>query len=579
MVRGTIARSIGILCSALLASGALAQERPGGQVPGTQRPGPLPGGRAQRPPRDAREAPTGTSVIRGRVVAADTGAPIRRVQVRAMSGELRTSRLASTDAQGRFELRDLPAGRWDLSTSKAGFVTLRFGQRRPFESGRPIEVGEGETMAKADLALPRGGVVTGRVTDEFGDPVANARVMVMRYQSFQGTRRLVPTGFGDETDDTGAYRLYGLAPGDYYVSATLRAQGFADDSSDTTGYAPTYYPGTGNMAEAGRVTVPLGQEVQNISFALLPTKAVRVTGTVADSKGEPVTNGFVMLQESAESAPGGMMMMMRNGGRVRPDGTFTISNVSPGSYTLMLNTGMGPGTDNEGAVVPITVGNADLTGINLVTSKGATVTGQIVAANGVTGKLPTMGLQVFAQPPRFESMMGFSPGRVESDGSFRVTGLRGRRLFRLNNLPSSWTLHAVLLNGTDVTDTPIEFKGDDETSGLQIVVTDRVSEINGRVTDQRGEPTRDYTVIVFPEDSSKWEYPSRYVRSGRADQEGLFKIRALPADDRYLAVAVDYLEEGEGGDPEFLAEMKDRAVKFALGDGEVKALNLKLITR
>jgi hypothetical protein len=485
--------------------------------------------------------------------------------------------MASTDAQGRYELRDLPAGRWQLSASKAGFVTLQYGQRRPFESGRPIELGEGETMPRADFALPRGAAITGRVMDEFGDPVAGARVVVMRYQSFQGTRRLVPTGFGDETDDTGAYRLYGVAPGDYYVSATLRAQGFMADSDDTTGYAPTYYPGTGNVAEAQRVTVGLGQEITNITFALLPTKTVRITGTVIDSRGERLSNGFVMLHESVEAAGPGVMFMSRSGGRVRPDGSFTISNVSPGSYSLIVNAGGGP--DSEGASVPVTVGNEDLSGLNLVTGRGASLSGRLVAAQGSTGQLPLTGLQIFAQPLRFEPMMGFAPGRVEADGTFRVTGLRGRRLFRVNGLPPTWVLHSVRLNGQDITDTGAEFKGQGSEEGLEILVTDRVSEINGRVTTEQGEPTRDYTVVVFPEDSSKWTFPSRYIRAGRADQEGLFKIRGIPPEDRYLAVAVDYLEEGEGGDPHFLEQMKERATRVSLGEGEAKALDLKLVTR
>jgi protocatechuate 3,4-dioxygenase beta subunit len=496
-----------------------------------------------------------------------------------MSAELRESRMASTDAQGRYELRDLPAGRWQLTAGKAGFVTLQYGQRRPFESGRPIELGEGETMARADFSLPRGAAVTGRVMDEFGDPVARAHVVIMRYQSFQGTRRLVPTGFGDETDDTGAYRLYGIAPGDYYVSATLRTQGFADDSSDTTGYAPTYYPGTGNVAEAQRVSVGLGQEVSNITFALLPTRTSRITGRVIDSKGEPVANGFVMLQESMDSAPGNMMFMMRGGGRVRPDGTFTIPNVSPGSYSLAVNTG--PGPESEGAVTSVTVGNEDLSGVNLVTSKGASIVGRIVAAQGSTGTIPLAGVQVFAQPPRPEPMMmmGTGPGRVEDDGTFRVTGLRGRRLFRVNGLPPTWVLHSVRLNGQDVTDTGVEFKGEAQEEGLDILLTDRVTEINGKVTTEKGEPTREYTVVVFPEDSSKWAFPSRFVRAARADQEGLFKIRGLPPEDRYFAVAVDYLEEGEGGDPHFLEQIKERATRVSLDEGEVKALDLKLITR
>ena len=64
--------------------------------------------------------------------------------------------------------------------------------------------------------------------DEFGDPVAGARVQAMRYQMVQGARRLSPVGANAQSDDTGAFRLYGLMPGDYYVSAILRA--FPGDS-------------------------------------------------------------------------------------------------------------------------------------------------------------------------------------------------------------------------------------------------------------------------------------------------------------------------------------------------------------
>lgn len=573
---------VAFVACVLLFTGAAAAQQQSGIPGGAQRPGPLPGGRVERPPRDPRDAPTGTAVIRGRIIAADTGSPLRRAQVRAFAGEIRESRMASTDAEGRFELRDLPAGRWSLSASKAGFVTIGFGQRRPFESGRPIELRDGETMVKADIALPRGAAVTGRILDEFGDPVAGARVQAMRYRSMQGTRRLVPFASGDSTDDTGAFRLFGLTPGEYYISAVPQPGMFMDDSSDTTGYAPTYYPGTGNVAEAQRVSVTVGQEVSSVAFALLPTRAVRITGTVIDSKGQRLTNGFVMLQESSDTTAG--MFMQRGGGRVRPDGSFTVSNVTPGTYTLTVNTamGMGPGSDEaEFATMRITVGNEDLSGINLMTHKGATVTGAVVAAEGSAGTLNTAGVTVMQQPARFGMMMGMAmrPGRVEADGTFRIAGVNGERLFRVNGLPPNWMLKAVLLNGADITDKPMEFKGDEEVDGVQIVVTDRVPEVNGRVTDARGEPTRDYTVIIFPEDRSKWDFPSRYVRSGRADQDGLFKIRALPPDTEYLAVAVDYIEDGEGGDPEFLEQMRNRATHLTIGDGEIKALDLRLVSR
>ena len=562
-------RLVFVIAVALLVPNGWAQAPQGLQRPG------LPGGRVQRPPRDANDVRSGTSVIRGRVVAADTGQPIRRVHVRAFSGEIRESRMASTDAEGRFELRDLPAGRWNLNASKAGYVSLAFGQRRPFESGRPIELGEGETMARADFALPRGSAVTGRILDEFGDPVAGVQVLAMRYRSIQGNRRLTPMGNGDQTDDTGAYRLYGLPPGEYYVSATLRNRMF-DDAGDGTGYAATYYPGTGNVAEAQRVTLALAQEQSNVSFALLPTRTVRITGTVVDSQGRQVTSGFVQLMESNETAVG--FMSMSGGGRIRPDGTFTIANVAPGSYTLHARTDLGP-DEGEFARVPVTVGNDDLNGVNMATGRGATMTGTIAAAPGSAGKLSLAGATVMAQPVRFEPMMGFRPGRIEEDGSFRVEGLTGRRLVRVNGLPPAWTLKAVLLNGFDVTDSPLEFRGAEETTGIQILVTDQVTEVNGKVTDAKGQPTRDYTVVIFPDDPEKWDFPSRHVRAGRADQQGLFKIRGLPPGETYLAVAVDYLEDGEGGDPEFLREMRDRGTRLQLGEAEVKALDLTLIQR
>jgi hypothetical protein len=574
MIRVTLA-----LLVVLLSADLLAQQP--GMPGGTPRPsGPLPGGRMPRPPRDPRETPTGTAVIRGRVVAADTGAPIRRAQVRAFSPEARESRGTSTDAEGRFELKDLPAGRWELVVSKAGFVTLRHGQRRPREAGQPIELGDGETMSRANFVLPRGAAVTGRIVDEYGDPVAGTRVQAMRYQTVQGARQLMPAG-NDQTDDTGSYRLYGLTPGDYYITAVAQMGMFADDTNDATGYAPTYFPGTSNVAEAQRVTVGVGQEVTNVTFALLATRAVRVTGTVMDSKGEPITNGVVMLQDASETAQG--MFMQRFGGRIRPDGSFILSNVTPGAYTLIVNTAMGPGgpgNEPEFASMRVTVGTEDLSGIQLVTNKGATVTGSVIAAAGAAGNLTTAGLMVFQQPPRME-MMGpnMRPANVEADGTFRMAGVQGQRLFRLNGLPPSWTVKAVMLNGDDITDKAVEFRGSEEISGVQILVTDRVTEITGKVSDTRGEPTRDYTVIVFPEDASKWGFPSRYIRSARADQDGMFKIRALPPDEQYLAVAVDYIEDGEGGDPDFLTQMKDRAMRLSIAEGETKALDLRLITR
>ena len=536
------------------------------------------------PQRDARAQATGTAVIRGRVLTADTGSPIRRAQVRAFSNDTRGSRLASTDGDGRFELRDLPAGRWELSASKAGFVTLRFGQRRPFEAGQPIEVRDGQVVERTDIALPRGGAITGRVFDEFGDAIAGARLQVLRYQMVQGTRRLMPTGIADQSDDTGAFRLFGLTPGDYYVSATVRALPVDDPTLEAAGYAPTYYPGTGNVAEAQRVTIGVGQELTNVSFALLPVRTVRVTGRAINSMGDPLGGGIARLTPA--DATSDTPMMFGGGGNVREDGTFTLTNVAPGSYTLTVATRRpgrrggrgGDAGDEEIAAIPLTVGSEDVSGVQVVTSKGATLSGVVVAAQGSTMPVPMGGLQITTQAVAPGRGAGFGAARVESDGAFTLAGLIGPRVIRVAGLPQEWMLQSIIVNGEDVADRIVEFTGSQDLRGVRVAVTDRVTEVNGSVT-SGNQPARDYTVVVFPEDSAKWKFPSRYVKSARPDQKGLFRIRALPPDDRYLVVAVDYVEEGEAGDPEFLEQIRAGATRFALGEGETRMLELRLVQR
>src|SRR5262245_60696562 len=122
-----------------------------------------------------RQAKTGTGRLRGRVLASDTGTVIRRAQVRISSPDIGT-KTAFTDAQGRYEFKDLPAGRFTLSVTKAGFVTMQYGQSRPFEPGRPIELAEAQLLDKADVALPRGSAVQGHILDEFGDAIADVSV-------------------------------------------------------------------------------------------------------------------------------------------------------------------------------------------------------------------------------------------------------------------------------------------------------------------------------------------------------------------------------------------------------------------
>ena len=209
----------------------------------------------------------GTAQLRGRILDAETGKPVRRALVRIfpmVQGAPETQgRTLVSDDDGRYEFKELKAGRYSLSASKSGYVSLSYGQTRPFESGKPIDILDTQILERVDFSLPRGAVISGRVLDEYGDPMPDVRVQALRSQFVQGQRRLMSAGGrSDSTDDTGVYRISGLPPGQYYVSATpagAAAAPFSAGDDDRLGYAATFFPRTTNGAEAQRITVGLAQ--------------------------------------------------------------------------------------------------------------------------------------------------------------------------------------------------------------------------------------------------------------------------------------------------------------------------------
>ena len=136
-----------------------------------------------------RQFKTGTARIRGRVLSAETGTAVRRAQVR-VSGPDIGMKVATTDEGGRFDFVGLPAGRFILAATKSGYVSVQYGQTRPFESGKPIELAEAQILDKADILIPRGSAISGSILDEFGDPVTDAMVSAMRSVWSNGRRRL-----------------------------------------------------------------------------------------------------------------------------------------------------------------------------------------------------------------------------------------------------------------------------------------------------------------------------------------------------------------------------------------------------
>jgi hypothetical protein len=228
-------------------------------------------------------------------VLTQAGTPLRRAQVMIFEGPLR--RQTTTDADGRYAFAGLPAGRFNITASKAGYLGLQYGQKRPNQPGTPVIVASGQVVTSIDLTLPRGSVVTGRITDEFGEPLAQAQVQVQRLQYGPDGQRRAQTNQSSMTDDRGEFRAYGLMPGEYVINAGVRtpvSPTAANVNDVAEGFPPIYYPGTASAEQAQPITLAVGEEV-SIQFSLIPARLARVSGIVVDSAGRPASGAQLQL--------------------------------------------------------------------------------------------------------------------------------------------------------------------------------------------------------------------------------------------------------------------------------------------
>jgi protocatechuate 3,4-dioxygenase beta subunit len=145
---------------------------------------------------------------------------LRRADLSPNSGGAPTSYSTATDVGGSFAMKDIDPGKYRLSVNRIGFVAGEYGARGPLQSGTTLSLARGQHLQGADFRLTPHAVITGRVVDEDGEPVANAQVQAMRYRYTQGRKQLQPFG-GSSTNDLGEYRMFGLAPGRYYLSADV----------------------------------------------------------------------------------------------------------------------------------------------------------------------------------------------------------------------------------------------------------------------------------------------------------------------------------------------------------------------
>lgn len=547
---------------------------------GQQPPGP------GAPPRDtsARKPPvTGTAVVRGRVVALETGLPLRRARV-SLYGEGQP-RTTTTDAEGAFTFDQLPAGRYQVRASKTGYVDTPNGARRPGGPGRPLDVADGRTIESLTLALPPAGVIAGRVLDDVGDPVAGARVVVMRYRTVNGERQLTTAGSPRVTDDIGSFRLYGLTPGKYYVSAVAEeSRLFNSDAvdADPTGFAPTYYPNTPVAAEAQPIEVAGGAEVfADVQLAL--ARLTTVTGIVVSPAGAPATGGYVMVTTGARR---GGMMSSRPGGTIKPDGTFRVQGLPPGEYSLLTQPSFGEpplfephlGSRGQGrtASAVIVANGEPISGLRLVVQDPIRIPVSVTFEDGAAERPERVFVNAEADRGLGGGRAALQDGRLSLDvvpGFYRLSA----GVISAGRTPSGarWFAKRIVYRGEDVEGEEIELTA--EPGGrIDVVLTTRSSDLTGGVTDSGGTPLTEYRVILIPEDAEVLRRDAdRVLRFANPDEQGRFRFQHL-RPGRYLATAIPDEPIDDVYDLDFLDGIRRAGKPVTIAEGGSAEVALKL---
>jgi protocatechuate 3,4-dioxygenase beta subunit len=544
--------------------------------------------------RDNAAAVAGSASIAGTIVTdAEPPRPVRRALVSIIMLDRTVDKTIVTDDNGRFVVGGLPAGRYNVSASKRGWVSASYGSKGPGKPGTTVALENGQ-RASLSIRLPRGAVISGTLLDETGQAPPGATIRAMRYTYFTGERRLSFAGGGlGFLNERGQYRVYGLPPGEYYVVATVGVGGPFRVSSDlhltsdvdveqatravqqgagasvpdvpqrSVSLVPVYYPGVNNTAQASPITVQAGEERTGVDFVMPYVGSAHIDGTVTAPDGTPATNTTVTMVNADVNAASLGFDAIRTS-RTDPQGKFSFAGVTPGSYLLDGRTTVG------WVDTLVEVQGEDIRGLALAMQETFSVSGS-VRFDG-TAAVPGMAnvrLSLVSLPtPGGVTISAMSNTTAGADGQFTFVGVAPGRYRLTAGVPAArptWIVRSSTLGAQDALDAYVDVR--QALSDAAIVFTDQLAELNGHVTPNT-------TVILFTTNQSQWSQQSRRLLTARAANDGSFVFRTVPPGEYHVAV-VDEIEPGQWNDPAYLQTLVPSATKITITEGEKKTFDLR----
>lgn len=527
------------------------------------------------------------SIVRGRVIYDDTNRPVRRARIVLLNsdGNGGMEKTGATDERGEFKVKDVAAGRYFVMVDSPGIITpfssIDFDEnmdektafiaiKKNFEE---ISV-NGTNTVDVQIRAKRGGVITGRVNYQDGDPAINAQIVILRKKDNRLVRFITGISplsmLGFRTDDRGVYRIVGIPPGEYVMGASESNTREDSRDSDAAGLGSmfgngnltvSYYQNETSMRQATPVKVELGQEASDINITLIDRGSYTISGTVVARQGRKAVRARLALQSKVDAST---MTFFDAGPTAESDeqGRFSFTGIPDGTYVIKVDPTSGTIDEDVQDVTndanqirygnvasepkrpslvarqqEVTVAGDDLSGIIIEVIEGGRVRGTVIV-EGNDKQLP-QGFNVYLTPRDGGEPLG-RYGYIQS-GSFTIDRIPpGEYFVAVQQLSDKFYVKSITSAGTDLMREPLRMASGASVDNVRVTLSSEVATLQGRVNSPvDGKPVRSTVLLLVPSDDARWRFTGSFLPAV-TESDGTFRITSAPGS--YLLIV---LKEGE----------------------------------